>query len=145
MMDNLFGGLVGSNKTQLAGIGADPTKIGDMGRSLTRIKAKMVLPTEISAQQVLKQAEEMGRMDAEVELAKDITDYQSKQLDKLLELHKINVGFTQKTMQVDQALRTIEAGHGKVVSKYHLGAAETQVNLDGYQQIYTVQATEIFG
>lgn len=142
-IENLFGGIVNNERSQLAGIGSDPTKIGDMGKSLSRIKEKMVLPSEISANQVIKSAKELSNMEGEVEIAKDIAEYQSKQLDKLLQLHEINVAHTNKVMQVDQRLRTIEAQHGRGVARYRLGAAETQASLDGYQEAYKMSA-EIF-
>jgi hypothetical protein len=65
-------------------------------------------------------------------------------MDQLVRLHELNVQHTQKVMQVDERLRGISASHGKVVSRYQLGAAETQVNLDGFQTVYEVQAKEIF-
>lgn len=143
-IESLFGGLVHDGQSKLNGIGSNQvTKIGNMGNSLSRIKEKMVLPTEISASQVIKSEKDLGHMEGEVELAKDIADKHGKQLDKLLELHKINVGYTQKVMHVDQQLRSIEAGHGRAVSRYMLGAAETQAGLDGFQQAYQMSA-EIF-
>ncbi|WP_375511790.1 hypothetical protein [uncultured Nostoc sp.] len=142
-IENLFGGLVNDGKSKLSGIGSNPTKIGNMGSPLSRIKEKMILPSEISAQQVINSEKDLAYMEGEVELAKDIADKQGKQLDKLLELHKVNVGFTQKVMNVDQQLRTVEAQHGRNVSRYMLGAAETQASLDGYQEAYKMSA-EIF-
>lgn len=145
MLDNIFGGLASSNnKTDLKGIGTNVTKIGDMGSSLARIKERMVLPESVSAQQVLDEAKHTGEIEAQLELARDIVTSRSQQMDQLLRLHELNVQHTQKVMQVDERLRGIEASHGKVVSKYQLGAAETQVNLNAYETVYTVQATEIF-
>jgi len=87
---DLIGGIVpnsgGGGGGQIQGTGGDPTKVGIMGNAKTRIKAKMVLPTEISAAQSIKQSKELGQLDAEVELAKDISAKQGQQLDKLLEL-----------------------------------------------------------
>ena len=144
-IENLFGGIVPSGSGgQIQGTGGDPTKIGIMGNPKTRIKAKMVLPTEISAAQSIKQSQELGQLDAEVELAKDISAKQGQQLDKLLELQRINTDFSKKVMNVDQSLRTIEAGHGRSVAQFQLGAAETQASFDGYQQIYNM-GSEIFG
>jgi len=143
-IENLFGGLVHDGHNKINGIGSNQvTKVGNMGNSLSRIKSKMVLPTEISASQVIKSEKDLGHMEGEVELAKDIADKESKQLDKLLELHKINVGYTQKVMHVDQQLRSIEGQHGRAVSRYMLGAAETQASLDGFQEAYQMSA-EIF-
>ena len=143
-IENLFGGLVDDGHNKINGIGSNQvTKIGNMGNSLSRIKQKMVLPTEISANQVIKSEKELGHMEGEVELAKNIADKQGKQLDRLLELHKINAAHTQKVMHVDQQLRSIEGQHGKAVSRYMLSAAETQANLDGYQEAYRMSA-EIF-
>jgi hypothetical protein len=142
-LEDLFGGVASEGQTKLSGIGSNPTKIGDMGSSLSRIKEKMVLPSKISGAQVIKSAKELANMEGEVELAKDIADYQSKQMDKLLQLHEVNVAHTNKVMQVDQRLRTIEAQHGRNVSRYALNAAETQASLDGYQEAYKMSA-EIF-
>lgn len=144
MFDNIFAGLATQEKTQLTGLGTDITKIGDMGASLNRIKATMKLPAGVSAQQVLQEAKNTGEIEAQLELAKDIVASRSQQMDQLLRLHELNVQHTQKVMQVDERLRGISASHGKVVSRYQLGAAETQVNLDGFQTVYEVQAKEIF-
>ncbi len=144
MFDNIFAGLATQEKTQLTGLGTDVTVIGDMGASLNRIKATMKLPSGVSAQQVLQEAKNTGEIEAQLELAKDIVASRSQQMDQLLRLHELNVQHTQKVMQVDERLRGISASHGKVVSRYQLGAAETQVNLDGFQTVYEVQAKEIF-
>lgn len=144
MFDNIFAGLATQEKTQLTGMGADVTKIGDMGASLTRIKETMKLPAGVSAQQVLQEAKNTGEIEAQLALAKDIAASRSQQMDQLVRLHEINVQHTQKVMQVDERLRSIQANHGKAVSRYQLGAAETQVNLDGFQTVYDVQAKEIF-
>ncbi|MEY2910784.1 MAG: hypothetical protein RLZZ184_93 [Cyanobacteriota bacterium] len=144
MFDNIFAGLATQEKTQLTGLGTDITKIGDMGASLTRIKETMKLPARVSAQQVLQEAKSTGEIEAQLALAKDIATSRSQQMDQLVRLHEINVQHTQKVMQVDERLRAIEANHGKAVSRYQLGAAETQVNLDGFQTIYDAQAKEIF-
>jgi CRISPR/Cas system-associated endonuclease Cas1 len=144
MFDNIFAGLATQEKTQLTGLGTDVTVIGDMGASLNRIKATMKLPAGVSAQQVLQESKNTGEIEAQLELAKDIVASRSQQMDQLLRLHELNVQHTQKVMQVDERLRGISASHGKVVSRYQLGAAETQVNLDGFQTVYEVQAKEIF-
>ncbi len=144
MFDNIFAGLATQEKTQLTGMGTDVTKIGDMGASLTRIKETMKLPAGVSAQQVLQEAKNTGEIEAQLVLAKDIATSRSEQMDQLVRLHEINVQHTQKVMQVDERLRSIQANHGKAVSRYQLGAAETQVNLDGFQTVYDVQAKEIF-
>lgn len=145
MLDNVFKGLAPSgNKTDLKGIGTNVTKIGDMGSSLARIKERMILPESVSAQQVLDEAKHTGEIEAQLQLAKEIVTSRSQQMDQLLRLHELNVQHTQKVMQVDERLRGIEASHGKVVSRHQLGAAETQVNLNAYETVYTVQATEIF-
>ena len=145
MLDNVFKGLAPSgNRTDLKGIGTNVTKIGDMGSSLARIKERMILPESVSAQQVLDEAKHTGEIEAQLQLAKEIVTSRSEQMDQLLKLHELNVQHTQKVMQVDERLRRIEASHGKVVSRHQLGAAETQVNLNAYETVYTVQATEIF-
>jgi CRISPR/Cas system-associated endonuclease Cas1 len=144
MFDNIFAGLATQEKTQLTGMGTDVTKIGDMGASLARIKETMKLPAGVSAQQVLQEAKNTGEIEAQLTLAKDIATSRSQQMDQLVRLHEINVQHTQKVMQVDERLRSIQANHGKAVSRYQLGAAETQVNLDGFQTVYEVQAKEIF-
>lgn len=143
-IEQLFGGLVPSPRGKLAGLGSDPTKIGDMGQSLSRIRDKMVLPSDISPACLLKQAEELGTVEGEVEIAKQLADTQGKQVDKLMELHRINAQYTQKMMGVDQSLRQLEANHGRQVAKYQLKAAETQASFDGYTQAYQMGA-ELFG
>ena len=145
MLNNVFAGLTPGSKTQLIGIGSDVTKIGDMGSSLSKIKQTMKLPAGVSAEQVLQEAKNTGEIEAQLALAKEIVTSRGQQLDQLVRLHEINVGHTQKVMQVDERLRTIEAAHGKAVSKYYLGAAETQVNLNAYQTVYEVEAKEVFG
>jgi CRISPR/Cas system-associated endonuclease Cas1 len=115
-----------------------------MGSSLARIKERMILPESVSAQQVLNEAKHTGEIEAQLQLARDIVTSRSQQMDQLLKLHELNVQHTQKVMQVDERLRGIQASHGKVVSRHQLGAAETQVNLNAYETVYTVQATEIF-
>lgn len=142
-IENLFAGLIGNEKTSLAGIRKDATSIGSMGNAIARIQKKSVLPNEISARQIIKSAEELGQLEGEVELAKDIADYRSKELDKLVQLHEVNTSFAQKVMSVDQKIRQIEASHGRGVTRYRLNAAEMQANLDGYQAAYQMSA-EIF-
>jgi CRISPR/Cas system-associated endonuclease Cas1 len=145
MLNNIFGGLAPSgNKTDLKGIGTNATKIGDMGSSLARIKERMILPESVSAQQVLDEAKHTGEIEAQLELAKEIVTSRKQQMEQLLRLHELNVQHTQNVMQVDERLRGIEAGHGKVVSRYQLGAAETQIRLTAYEDVYTTQAAEIF-
>jgi CRISPR/Cas system-associated endonuclease Cas1 len=145
MLDNVFKGLApSSNKTDLKGIGTNVTKIGDMGSSLARIKERMILPESVSAQQVLNEAKHTGEIEAQLELARDIVTSRKQQMEQLLRLHELNVQHTQNVMQVDERLRGIEAGHGKVVSRYQLGAAETQIRLTAYEDVYTTQAAEIF-
>ena len=145
MLDNVFKGLAPSgNRTDLKGIGTNVTKIGDMGSSLARIKERMILPESVSAQQVLNEAKHTGEIEAQLQLAKEIVTSRSQQMDQLLRLHELNVQHTQKVMQVDERLRGIEASHGKVVSRHQLGAAETQIRLTAYEDVYTTQAAEIF-
>lgn len=146
MLDNILQGLVPTGKTQLTGInGGDITKIGDMGDSLQRIKQRMKLPKSVSAQQVLEEAEHTGKIEAQLALAQEIVNSRGRELDQLVRLHEINVKHTQKLMQVDERLRTIQAEHGKTVARYQLGAAETQVNLGAFETVYDVQAEKIFG
>lgn len=145
MFDNVFAGLTPAGKSQLVGIGSDVTKIGDMGSSLAKIKDTMKLPAGVSAQQILQEAKNTGEIEAQLALAKEIVTSRGQQLDQLVRLHELNVQHTQKVMQVDERLKNIEAAHGKVVSRYQLGTAETQVNLNAYQTIYEVQAKEVFG
>lgn len=144
MFDNVFAGLTPAGKSQLVGIGSDVTKIGDMGSSLAKIKETMTLPAGVSAQQILQEAKNTGEIEAQLALAKEIVTSRGQQLDELVRLHELNVQHTQKVMQVDERLKGIEAAHGKVVSRYQLGTAETQVNLNAYQTVYEVQAKEIF-
>jgi hypothetical protein len=142
-MENLFGGLVANNSGKLAGSGQNPTTIGNMGNSKARITAKMQLPTEISAQQVVNLEREMGQADAELELADQIISTQKKLLGKAVDLHSKNTKWAAATMEADQKLREIESAHNQTVSKYVLGAATTQAYDDGYTEAYRVSA-EIF-
>jgi hypothetical protein len=142
-MENFFGGLVADKSGKLAGSGQNPTAIGNMGNSMARVKAKMKLPTEISAQQVVNLEREMGQVDAELELGKMIVSSQEKLLNKAVDLHNINTQWAAVTMKADQKLREIESGHNQTVSKYMLGAATTQAYDDGYTEAYRVSA-EIF-
>lgn len=142
-MENFFGGLVANKSGKLAGSGQNPTTIGNMGNSMARVKAKMQLPTEISAQQVLNLEREMGQVDAELELADDIISTQEKLLGKAVDLHAKNTKWAAVTMKADQKLREIEAGHNQTVSRYMLGAATTQAYTDGFTEAYQMGA-EIF-
>lgn len=142
-MDNFFGGLVANKSGKLAGSGQNPTTIGNMGNSMARVKAKMQLPAEISAQQVLNLEREMGQVDAELELADDIISAQEKLLSKAVDLHAKNTKWAAVTMKADQKLREIEAGHNQTVSRYMLGAATTQAYTDGFTEAYQMGA-EIF-
>lgn len=145
MLENLFGGIAPTDKSRLSGIGADPTKVGIMGDAMTRIQAKNQLPTEISPNQLLKSARESGAMDGELEIAQEIVKYEQGIVGKLAQLDELNLNHSKFMMKADIARRVAQANHSKEVSRYGLNAAETQVNLDGFQQIYDVQATEIFG
>ena len=145
MLENLLGGIVPTDKSRLSGIGADPTKVGIMGNAMTRIQAKNQLPTEISPNQLLKSARESGAMDGELEIAQEIVKYEQGIVGKLAQLDELNLNHSKFMMKTDIARRVAQANHAKEVSRYGLNAAETQVNLDGFQQIYDVQATEIFG
>ncbi|MFM5935948.1 MAG: hypothetical protein ACKOQ2_09565 [Dolichospermum sp.] len=143
-MDNLFGGLVANKSGKLQGSGQNPTTIGNMGNSRARITARMVLPTEISAQQIINQEREMGEVNAELELAKTLVSNQEKLLGKAVDLHSLNTQWASATMKADQRLREIEADHQQQVSRYALGAATTQAYTDGYTEAYQMSA-EIFG
>ena len=143
-MDNFFRGLVASKSGKLAGSGQNPTTIGNMGNSMARVKSKMQLPTEISAQQVLNLEREMGQVDAELELADQIISKQKTLLGKAVDLHSKNTKWAAVTMEADQKLREIESNHNQTVSKYMLGAATTQAYNDGYTEAYQISA-EIFG
>ena len=145
MLENLFGGIAPTDKSRLSGIGADPTKVGIMGDAMTRIQAKNQLLTEISPNQLLKSARESGAMDGELEIAQEIVKYEQGIVGKLAQLDELNLNHSKFMMKTDIARRVAQANHAKEVSRYGLNAAETQVNLDGFQQIYDVQATEIFG
>ena len=142
-MENFFGGLVANKSGKLAGSGQNPTTIGNMGNSKARITAKMVLPTEISAQQVVNLEKEMGQVDAELELADQIISTQKKLLGKAVDLHSKNTKWAAATMEADQKLREIESSHNQTFSKYMLGAATTQAYNDGYTEAYQMGA-EIF-
>lgn len=142
-IENLFGGIIADSNGKLTGIGNDPTAVGNMGNSLGRIKDKMKLPEKIDAQTVIKLEKELGKVDSEIELGRQIVQKQGQQLDKLTQLHQINSQWAETTMKVDQKVREIESTHKQKVSQYVLGAAETQAYLDGYQEAYKISA-EIF-
>lgn len=142
-MENFFGGLVADKSGKLVGSGQNPTTIGNMGNSMARVKAKMKLPTEISAQQVINLEREMGQVDAELELADQIISAQEKLLTKAVDLHGKNTKWATTTMKADQKLREIESGHNQNVATYLMGAAKTQAYDDGYTEAYRVSA-EIF-
>jgi hypothetical protein len=142
-MENFFGGLTAGKTAKLSGSGQDATAIGNLGNSKARITAKMKLPTEISAQQVLNLEKEMGQVDSELELASQIISSQEKLLNKAIDLHKKNTDWATTTMKADQKLRELEAGHQQAISKYALGAATTQAYTDGYVEAYQMSA-EIF-
>jgi hypothetical protein len=142
-MENFFGGLVADKSGKLAGSGQNPTAIGNMGNSMARVKAKMKLPTEISAQQVVNLEREMGQVDAELQLADDIISTQEKLLGKAVDLHAKNTKWAAVTMKADQKLREIESGHNQTVAQYMLGAATTQAYVDGFTEAYQV-SVEIF-
>ena len=89
-MENFFGGLIADKSGKLAGSGQNPTTVGSMGNSIARVKAKMKLPTEISAQQVIDLEREMGQVDAELQLADDIISTQEKLLGKAVDLYAKN-------------------------------------------------------
>jgi len=141
----IFGGLAPTDKIKLSGFSGEPGKVGNMGDPLNRIKAKSLLPTEVSANQVLKSAKEVGEMEAEVELAKDIAKYQQENVSKLEQLHDINLSHSKFMMQADLRRRKAQSVHGKDISRYTLNAVENHADLTGFQTVYDVQATEIFG
>jgi hypothetical protein len=143
-MENLFGGLIPAKSGKLAGTGENPTAIGNMGGSMARVKAKMKLPTEISAQQVVNLEKELGQVDGELELGKMIVQRQEQLLSKAVDLHDVNTQWANVTMKADQRMRTIEGKHKQQVSQYMLGAATTQAYTDGYTEAYQMSA-EIFG
>lgn len=143
-MENFFGGLLAGKSSKLSGSGQNPTAIGDMGGSLARVKAKMALPTEISAQQVVKLEQELGQVDAELELGKLIVQQQEQLLNKAVDLHDVNTQWANVTMKADQRMRTIEGKHKQQVAQYTLGAARTQAYTDGYVEAYQI-SEEIFG
>ena len=143
-VENLFGGFAGNTGGKIQGIGNDPTKVGGMGNPKSRLTARLVLPTEISAAAVLKAKRELGQLDAEVELGKEIAATREQQVARLVELQKINTGYSEKMMSADQSIRKIEAGHARSVAQYQLNAAEIQAEFNGYQKAYEMSA-EIFG
>ncbi len=142
-MENFFGGLIASKSSKLAGSGQNPTTIGNIGNSKARITAKMELPTEISAQQVINLEREMGQVNAELELVDDIIATQEKLLNKAIDLHDKNTKWAGVKMKADQRLREIESSHNQTVARYTLGAATTQAYVDGFTEAYQVSA-EIF-
>jgi hypothetical protein len=114
-----------------------------MGQPLTRIKNKMTLPHKISSQQIIENHKELGQLEGEVELAKQIADSQEKQVQTLIKLQEINKDFSTKMMAADNKLRQIEASHARRIGQYQLGAAITQASLNGYQEAYQMSG-EIF-
>lgn len=143
MMDNLFGGLVAGKTSKLAGSGQNPTAIGNLGNSMTRVKEKMHLPVEISAAKVIQLEEEMGQVTGEMELADQIISAQEKLLNDAITLHGKNTKWASITMKADQKLREIELQHQQQIATYSLGAAKTQAYVDGYTGAYQMSA-EIF-
>lgn len=143
-MENFFGGFLADKSDRLSGSGQNPTAIGNLGNSMTRVKAKMHLPTEISTQTVLNLEKEKGQMAAELELMDQIISSSEKLLGDSVEMHKKNTKWASVTMRADQQLREIESAHGKEVGRYQLGASKTQADYDGYTTIYA-QSSEIFG
>ena len=142
-MDNLFGGLIADKSSKLSGVGQSPIAIGDMGGSMGRIHAKFNLPTEISASEVIKQEKEIGRVEAEMELAKTIAKNQEQLLNKAIDLHNINTQWATTKMKADIKLREMQQGHATEVARYQLGASTTQAYTDGYTEAYQMSA-EIF-
>lgn len=144
MIQNLFGGLVADKSVRLQGSGENPTAIGNLGNSMSLVKAKMKLPEDISANKVIELNREVGKMDGDLELAKQIVSEQKKLLTKAVDLHNINTEWSSITMEADQRLRDIESKHKQTVSRYMLGAATTQAYTDGYVEAYQM-SSEIFG
>ncbi len=143
-MDNFFQGLVADRNAKLTGAGENPTVVGNIGNSLARIKQRMKLPTEISAQQVIKLEQESGKVAGELELAKAIASKQKELLNQDVQLHAINADWAATTMDADLKLRQIQGKHHQKVAQYSLGAATEQAWTDGYQEAYQMSA-EIFG
>lgn len=143
MMDNLFGGTLAGKDSKLVGSGQNPIAIGNLGNSMARVKSNMVLPTEISAQQVIRLEKEMGQVTGELELADQIISAQEKLLNDAIALHGKNTKWASITMKADQRLREIESQHKQQVATYSLGAAKTQAFVDGYTGAYQMSA-EIF-
>jgi hypothetical protein len=141
----IFGGLVPTNKAKLSGFSGEPTKVGNMGDPLTKIKAKTLLPSEISTKQVLKSAKQVGEMEATLELAKNIAKHEQSVVSALEKIHDVNLSHSKFMMETDLRRRNAQAVHGKDVSRHSLNAAEAQIDLEGFQAIYDVQATKIFG
>lgn len=142
-MENFFGGLLADKSSKLAGSGQNPTAIGNMGNSMARVKQRMTLPTEISAQQVIKQNQDLGKDDAEMELGREIISNQEKLLTNAVKLHQMNTEWSAKTMKADLELRRIEAEHKQSVARYSLNAATEQAYTDGFTTAYQMSA-EIF-
>lgn len=143
MMDNLFKGLAASENSKITGTGQNPIAIGKLGNSMARVHQRMKLPTEISAQQIIKLEQEMGQTTAELELADQIISAQEKLLNDAVSLHGKNTKWAAITMRADQKLREIQAQHHQQVATYSLGAAKTQAYTDGYVGAYQMSA-EIF-
>ena len=144
-VQNLFGGFAGNTGGKIQGIGNDPTKVGGMGNPKSRLTARLVLPTEISAAAVLKEEKGLGQLTAEVELAKNMSATREQQVNKLVELQRINTDYSKKMMSADQSMRSLEEVHARGVAQHQLNAAVIQAAFDGYQEIYNTSATEIFG
>lgn len=143
MMDNLFGGTLAGKDSKIVGSGQNPTAVGNLGNSMARVKSNMVLPTEISAQQVIRLEKEMGQVTGELELVDQIISAQEKLLNDAISLHSKNTKWASVTMKADQKLREIESQYKQQVATYSLGAAKTQAFVDGYTGAYQMSA-EIF-
>ena len=142
-MENLLGGLIAPKSSKLVGSGQNPTSIGTMGNPMERIHAKFELPTEISPKEVIRQTEELGRMDAEGALARQIIKNQKVLLKKSVDLYDMNTQWSSEKMQAEQRLREIQSKHGIEVAQHQLGTATTQAYNSGYTTAFQMSA-EIF-
>lgn len=142
-MDNFIGGLLADKSGKLSGSGENPTAIGNMGNSMERVKQRMKLPTEISAQQLINLEKESGKVTGELELAKAIAAKQKELLNQDIQLHAVNVDWASTTMDADLKMRQLQSKHQQKVNQYMLGAATEQAFVSGYDEAYKMSA-EIF-
>lgn len=132
MWNQILGGLAPIDRTTELGIGADPRIVG--GKVKARLQKGMQLPTQVSAQAVVKSEQELAKVDAEVEQLKVVAQNQQDAAKKYVQMHEIHVNHSKAMMGMDRQVQSIDAAHGQEVSRYQLGSARTVAYLDAFQK-----------